>query len=151
MIPQETKERFQRIADMSGWDIAKEYGCGYSGDGSPIPHGGFFYDARDWELYGYASCVEFWLDSESGSIVVECGTINRPDDMESDFRCIGIGPDDPNRDNVHCQIEACKAYWGYEPIEDFGGRYVKSFRLDDWPHEWRIWRSVDGWLRQIGQ
>lgn len=150
MIPQETKERFRRIASMNAWDIADEYGCSYSGDRSPIPHGGFFYDTRDWEEYGYASIVEFWLDSESGSIVVECGTVNRPDDMESDFQCLGIGPDDPERNNIHAQIAACRYGSGIEPSEDFNGRYVKSFKLDDWK-EWRIWRSVDGWIRQLGQ
>ncbi len=152
MISPDEKAQFQRIADMDAWNIAKEYGCHYSGDCSPIPHGGFFYDARDWEKYGYASIVEFWCDDDSreDTLIVECRTVNRPDDMESAFRCIGIEPGNPLRNDVHCQIEAVQSYQGSEPLEDFSGPFVKRFKLADWPHEWRIWRSIDGWIRSLG-
>lgn len=150
MISTEEKAKFERIASLSSWDIAREYGCHFSGDVDPINHGGFFYDARDWDAYGYAQCVEFWEDYEHDCLVVQRGVINRPDDddMESVWRGIGIDADSEERDNIHAQIEAARSYCGIEPD---GTDYpeLKNFRLEDWK-EWRIWRSIDPWLRQLG-
>ena len=151
MISPEEKAKFERIASMSSWDIAKHYGCSFSGDCNPIEHGGFFYDSRDWEAYGYASCVEFWDDHENGCLIVQRGTIQKPsqpEDMNSAFRCIGMAVDDENRENIHAQIEAVRYYCGIEPD---GTSYpdLKNFDLDQW-QEWRIWRSIEGYIQPLG-
>lgn len=152
MIPQADKERFQRIANLDAYDIAAEYGCDYSGDSDPINHDGFFFDARDWERYGYASIVEFWTndDGREQITIVECRTVNKPSDMGPVWQSYGIGPDDPIRDSVQAQIEAVKSWHGSDPVEDFSGPYVKRFNLADWPNHWRIWRSVEGWIKSLG-
>ena len=80
--------------------------------------------------------------------MVECGTVNRPKDMESAWRCIGIEPGNPLRDNIHCQIDAAKSYHGSEATEDFSGRYERTYDPATWK-EWRIWRSLDGWLKRL--
>lgn len=151
MIPPEEKARYDHLASLGAWEIARFYGCDYSGDCNPLEHGGYFYDSRNWEAYGYASCVEFWEDCENDCLVVQRGTINKPsnpEDMESAWQCIGIAPDDENRSNIHAQIDAIRSYCGIEPD---GTSYpdLKNFRLEDW-QEWRIWRSIDGWLRFLG-
>ncbi len=152
-ISPEEKQLYQHIADLAGWNIAKHYNCGYSGDSDPIQHGGFFYDVRDWEKYGYANCVELWMDPESEDVLhVQTGTINkpyRPEDMESCWQSMEIDSDDEIRSNINAQIEVVRSSWGIEPD---GTKYpcVKTFRLAEWA-EWRIWRSVAGWLTSLGE
>jgi hypothetical protein len=90
-MPEVTNER---LTELCGWDVAEAFGCHYTGDADPIHHGGIFYDARDWEADGYASCVEFWEDPDTEALVVQPGTIRKPDDMEAAFRCIGAEGED---------------------------------------------------------
>lgn len=128
------------LASMSGWQIAEAIGCHYTGDASPIPHGGAFYNTDDWTEFGYANCVR--IEEVEGRIVVECGTINRASDCtpEAIRDCFGgeidITPD--------VEIDWCLGQWGMETQEDFGGPYVQSFP-EDGP-EWKVWRAIRGWL-----
>ncbi len=146
----DTKQKLtnDQLADMTPWDIARHLGIGYSGDMNPLEHGGFFYDHRDWDAWGYARCVEFWEDPDTGELVVQPGTIHRPDDMTSAFECCGISDID-DRNNVHCQIECCRDYYGIEP-EGTAHPHLKVFRLESWK-ERNIWKSVRGWIDALGE
>lgn len=135
-----------KLSEMSPWEIATHYGIGYNGDMNPIEHGGYFYSLADWEDNDYAACVEFWEDPETGALVVQPGTIHNRE-LESAFQCIGVGKDDPLRDNVHCQIDACRSYSGIEPN---GTSYpdLKVFNLDTWKEQ-NIWESIRGWIEEL--
>ena len=87
---------FDQLASLAGWDLAKELGCEFSGDCNFIDHDGYFYDARDWDHYGYASCVAFsripehgthWMDADN-TLHVEACTINRPDSVTERAECL---------------------------------------------------------------
>ncbi len=138
----------QWLADNSPWTIAERLEIGYSGDMNPVEHGGYFYSTRDWEAFGYADCVEFWEDPETGYLVVQRGVINRPNDMSSAFRCAGIEGQDTS--NIHAQIDASKCYYGIESELEHGTG-MKVFNLDTWKKEHRIWRSVRGWIEALGK
>lgn len=139
----------QELASMSGWDIAKALGCEYSGDCNPIRHGGFFYDARDWEAWGYANIVEFWDDPETKDdiLVVQRGTIHKPDDMSGAFRCCDVP--ESEQGNIHAQIEACRYYGGIE-TDDEDRLQPRRYNLDNWK-EWRIWKSIRPLIEQLGK
>lgn len=150
-----TKLTNEQLSDMSPWDIADHYGIGYSGDLNPIEHGGYFYSIEEWDKWGYASCVEFWEDPETHALVVQTGTINKPDsdeEMESAFLCSGFDGDGDSgelRDNVHVQIECVKGYMGMEP-DGTCYPHLKSFRLEDWK-ERNIWKSIRAWIEDLGR
>ena len=133
------KADFERMAGQSGWTIAEQAGCHYMGDGSPIPHDGTFYDARDWVQGEYANCVDIWFDEDNQVLMVQRGTINKPEFDELREMMLNSGIDDkPTLDNVHAQIEAVRYQWGIEYGED---DWVRRYKLSDW-HEWRIWKSI---------
>ena len=121
--------------ERPAWEIAETLGIGYSGDCSPVPHGGVFYSRHDWNC-GYADAVEIWDDPDSDRVCVSIGIINKLEgaDMDSAFDCIGIDVDDPLRANVDCQIDACRSYGGIEPDMHIQPR---SFHVD---REWSLWR-----------
>lgn len=158
MVSTITKELTTELASLPGWTIAERFNCGYSGDSSPTIHGGFFYDFRTWETEGYARCVEFWHDPESPKLgtnlqrlVVQQGTIHRPkteDQWESCWSCLGIAKDDPNRQNVHAQVEAVRGGCGIEPAGT-SYPYLMDFNLTTW-HEAKIWHRVIPWLQELG-
>lgn len=138
---------YHKLASLSAWDIASEFGIHYSGDSNAIEHGGFFYNADNWEAYGYASCIEFWLDpDQEDTLIVSCGTINKPDDKEGAFRCCGISTDSPDTSNIHCQIDCVRNYCGIEP--DAYQSFTRKYKLSDWK-EWRIWKSVSPLLTEL--
>lgn len=135
------------LSSMSGWDVAKHFGCDYTGDANPIDHDGTFYDARDWEQYGYASCVQFTrIADDDDALLIECGTIHKPEDMQPCYECCGVG-DDVEK-TTHVQIECALAYYGAEPTEDMSGRL--SQRFADGTDEDEIWNAVTGWLQFLG-
>jgi len=114
-----------RMVSGSPWEIAKDLGIHYTGDMSPIPHGGMFYNSHNWDRYGYADCVSIYeLD---GKIFIECGTINKSDDLTNALACIGQSADTAD---ILVQIEACESYDGYEVLQDFSGDYRKSYPYD---------------------
>ena len=137
---------FHALASMSAWDVAKTLGCYYSGDSNAIEHGGYFYDASDWEAYGYASCVEFWLDPEAkeDTLCILVGTINKPDDMSSAFSYCGTP--EGEHENIHAQIDAVRSYCGIEP-DDYQ-EFQRAYKLSTWK-EWRIWKRVTPLLLQL--
>lgn len=151
-----TKLTNEQLASMMAVDIADHLGIGYSGDMNPIKYGGYFYSLSDWADYGYASCVEFWEDPETHHLVVQTGTINKPDndeEMDSAFMCCGIDERGTNRelrDNIHVQIECTKDYCGMEP-DSTAYPHLKSFRLEDWQKERNIWKSIRGWIEALAQ
>lgn len=129
--------------------IAKEYGCYYSGDVNTIDHGGYFYETHNWDKYGYAEIVEFWVDPDTNETVVDCGTVNKrkEEELTSALRAydmiVAIG-ELPREKQIHTEIHALKSHWGYEVSEDFSGRYQKRFkerRSDEF-----IWQTVIGWI-----
>lgn len=133
------KEFFQHVASLAGWDVAKLAGCDYSGDHDPIQHGGFFYETENWEKYGYANIVDFCL-LDDGYLYVEQGTVNRPNDTAKLLTAIrNFCGEYVDVHNIHVQIDYCKGYNGYDHSE-YGP--TRKYRLEDWPHEWRIWKSV---------
>lgn len=115
----------KKLAEMDAWAIAEHFNLGYSGDMNVIEHGGYFYNLRSWEEYGYASCVEFWWDHDRDAVVVECGTINKPSDLADCFRTCGweiagdqvicshdksvVGPLTPD-----IEIECVHGHWGFD-------------------------------------
>jgi len=135
-----TKPEF---AALSGWAIAEHFGCQYYGDGSPVPHGGVFYDMRDWQRYGYANVVNIYKDPEGEPIMtVERGTLNKPEDMQSAFDCAGTPKD--QYDNPAAQIEAVFAACGVEPDSVNPWSY---FPIDD---EDRLWEETEQDLKLLG-
>jgi hypothetical protein len=149
----ETKPQLSNddLASLAGWDIAVAFGCGYSGDSNPIEHGGFFYDLRDWESYGYAATVEFWSDPEASNdtLIVQTGTIHKPnrETLKNALTSIGLNPNDTHP--LEAEIEATKSWVGIEP-EGTEFPYLKHFVLKDWRED-RIWRSIRGWIEQLGR
>ena len=142
----------REMCEADVYSLINHLNCGYSGDNDPIHHGGVFYDTRDWKNYGYASCVEFWHDPENTDIlIVQCGVINKSLDMEAAFACIGLDPSDSMDEEalMHAEIEASRSYNGIEPDGD-DWPHLKSFNLNHWRKEWRIWRSVRQWLESLG-
>lgn len=137
------------LDSLSAWDIAKLIGCHYSGDSNTIEYGGVFYDPRDWQKYGYANCVELWIDPDSkeDTLRITIGTIHRDSDMSGPFSCIGHNPDNldqhgepiPADTLTHIEIEACRYYSGIEP-DDYQ-EFQRSYKLAHWK-EWRIWKSL---------
>jgi len=119
-----------QLASMGASQIAAEMGCHYSGDENVLLHGGFFYDAREWEEYGYASVVEF--HESEGVVTVSTGTVCKRN-LEPAFKCIGYSGD---LNNIHAQIEACRAYGGIE----WDG-FSRSYRLCNW-REGRLWARI---------
>lgn len=146
MVTESEKTRFREMASLAGWDVAKAYGVAYSGDSDPIRHGGFFYNTADWSEYGYADAVEFWLEEETNTLVVQRGTINKVDDDEL-TKLIESTYDDVDPTDIHLQIDACKGHWG---VDNEGPMYPDTlrFNLDNWS-EWRIWRSVEFMLNGL--
>lgn len=101
----------KRLRTGNPWDIAKELGIRYSGDMNTIPHGGTYYETSNWEANGYCDFVRF--QESEGTLYVELGTANRPDDMLPALKCIGMD-DSEESDNMLVQIEACLAYGHYD-------------------------------------
>lgn len=133
------------LASMSAWDIAKHFGCHYTGDANPFQHGGTFYSLENWIPYGYADTVEIWQDPETGETVVSAGTVNRIDDAGPEIcRTYGIDPEDVT---LHHQFDYAKSQWGCETVEDFGGRYEERFPEDSDENE--FWGEISGWLRGL--
>jgi len=136
---------------LDAWTIAKRFNCDYTGDANPIDHDGTFYDFRDWQAHGYASCVRFTRIADDGdALTVECATINKPADMSSAFACCDVPIEE--RDNVHAQIQACLGYMGAETLEDFSGPYVMRFAPDSDGNidEDKVWNSVRAWIANLG-
>lgn len=150
-----TKITGKQAESMSGWDIARACGCHYDGDCSPIPHGGYFYNARDWVDCGYANAVEIYVD-EDEVVHVTQGSIHRPDDpsdMVRAFESCGIDADDADVwQNANAQIEICRSYDGIEPHHYFAGRSFagRSFPLATWKEK-RIWEKILPWIQRLGE
>lgn len=142
------------FSSFAAWDIAKRIGCGYTGDANPIDHGGTFYDVRDWERYGYASCVRFTRIDDT--LHVECATVNRPSDLTDCYACCGfarrgdklVASQGEIDITPEVEIECVLAYWGAEPVEDYSGRMVQRFAEET--DEDDIWQAVSGWLSSLG-
>ena len=142
------RDLFRKLASMSGWAIADHFGCEFDGDSNPIDHGGFFYSLANWEAYGYADAVEFWHDHDANRLVVQRGTINRPDDIGAAMRCIGISPGSPEYGEPRAQVSAAKAYFGMECEPHYPD--MLTFNPDAWKG-WRIWRAVAPFLRDLSK
>jgi len=145
-IAPEERAYCERLASLSGWQIAKDLGLGYSGDCNAIDHGGFFYNPTHWDDWGYAEIVQFTPDGdwEGNRLRVERGTINRPDDLDAVFAQSGIDPEE--RGNIHAQIEAVRYHNGAEWDDRDSG--FRLYNPDLWA-EWRLWRSILPMLRSI--
>jgi hypothetical protein len=89
-----TKRQAVTIDDLrtkSPWAIADRLGIDYSGDMSPIPHDGYFYDSSQWLDCKSAAVVEFCTIEDR--VIVSIGDIDRPNDVEtmkSVLRCCGL-------------------------------------------------------------
>ncbi len=139
----------EQLADMPPWQIADAIGIGYDGDINPVEHGGFFYDFRDWERWGYANAVEFWEDPETHALVVQTGTIHKPNDMTATLLHFGAELADEERNNIHFQISACKAHISMQ-CDGTEYTYLKTFNPDHWRKEKNIWKSIRGWIEALG-
>lgn len=126
------------------YQIADLLGIEYSGDMN-IEYGGLFYSLDDFSD-GYASAVRVTdLDSScgfTGGIMIECGSINIPDDMaerQSALDCCGqdVKPGDDGYQRI--LIESLEAYAGIEVTRDYGGDHRETLTTD--PDSWQY----DGW------
>ena len=138
----------EQLASMGAYQIAEALGCAFSGDQNVIKHGGYFYDPRDWVEHGYANVVEFWEDPEDDDVThVSTGTIHRleGEKLESAFQCIGMSSEE-DKANLHYQVDACRAYGGIEPDDQFS----KAFRLSKW-RETRLWGNVRHLIEHLGE
>jgi hypothetical protein len=124
------KACLRKLFSRPAWTIARAYGCEYSGDLSPVPHGGFFYDSRDWKEHGYANAVRFFLCEDSNRMIVERCTINKPLDMVPAFECCDVQMSD--RDLV-------------DEIKEFAPDANDNLDED------KILNSVKGWIRALGK
>lgn len=146
-----TREDIRELATLSGWDLAEKIGCQFAGDMNYTDHGGYFYETKNWEKYGYAECVEF--ECYEGRKVVTAATINKCEDMAQCLATIGLTLEDLKSSEPEVrtlvEIEACKATWGAEPTEDFTGEYKHSFPDDVKDH--RILGKAIGWIESLGK
>lgn len=161
MGPAITVELGHDLASKSGWDIATVLNCGYQGDGSPIYHGGFFYDSRRWEREGIARAVEFWHDPEhvkaryddphDKRLMVQQGWIKAPRTEKEREECwdTSIPPGHADRSNIHAQIYTTRLACGIEPA-GITFPHLMGFTLRTWPEN-RIWRKVAPWLVELGE
>lgn len=136
------------LASASPWDIAKHFNCHFTGDMNPIDYGGVFYDSRDWEKNGYACAVSFML--WNNKLFVQRGTIHKWDNdkqRENAFSYIELP--ESEHDNIHAQIEACLAHNGIE-LEGCNYPDAMSYDLENWT-EANIWKSVKGWIEELGK
>jgi hypothetical protein len=46
------KLTIKQLRTRPAYEIAKQLGLGYTGDSSPIPHGGTFYETNNWNEHG---------------------------------------------------------------------------------------------------
>lgn len=146
----------------SPWDIADRLGIDYSGDMSPIPHDGYFYDASHWLECGSAAVVEFCTLEDA--VIVSIGDIERPsnvEEMKKALRCCGwrysddiIGIENDHDGEViasdpetisRVEIEAIKSYRGM--FTDFS----ETFRFNDDPCEveFRACKYAIGHIRSM--
>ena len=122
----------------SPWEIAKRLGIHYSGDLNSIPHGGYYYETKNWESYGYCEFVRF--QESEGVLYVELGTVNRPNDMLPALKCIGMESNEDS-DDPHVQIEACMAYGHYDIDETMQWRSDNAKSWGDFP-EFQIYQRA---------
>lgn len=134
----------KQAASMDPHAVAAHFGLYYSGDINPFDHGGLFYSADDWVIFGYADCIEIWPDSDTVRTVLIRGTINRDvDDIEDSMTSFGIDEEDyDSRNSVLVQIEAAFAYIGAEPDDH---QPAQSFRTES-----RMWRHLLVILASMG-
>lgn len=122
---------------MRPYELAKKLGIHYSGDVNPFNHGGMFFESKNWPVYGYAECVEFY---QVGNVTnVCCATINKleGDDLLSALCCASV-PDECHN-NIEAIIYACYSYAGCELVEDFDGVHHESF---DECQEFKAWNCA---------
>ena len=111
------------ISSLSGWEIAEFFKCGYMGDMNPIDHDGCYYDTRDWKEHGYANCVDFCrIADDDDALTVECGTINKPDDMTGS-RAVG-----PKRDNRRLEMTEIRRQTFLSVLRESGGNFAAASR-----------------------
>lgn len=77
------KLTIKQLRTRPAYEIAEQLGLSYSGDCSPIPHGGVFYETYNWAEYGYSNCVR--IQESEGRLWVDCLTVNKPN-SEDDRR-----------------------------------------------------------------
>lgn len=109
------------LTDCCPYDLAKEYGLFYSGDISPIPHGGYWYSLAEWEKWGYAPIVEVREWRGDDEFLVSVGSVNRQEGERLDRAMRSVGCTKEEESDPHWQIDAIKGYWGadYDQEETF--------------------------------
>lgn len=139
------KITIKRFRDGNPRDIAQELGIHYAGDMNAIPHDGTFYETANWEKHGYANCVR--IVSAENTLWVECGTINKSDDVDAILRSCGweledgvvVCPhsgDEVGELTAELLIEATRGYWGC----DVGDSQTFSENAAGEFPEWKIWQ-----------
>lgn len=146
------KLTIKMLRDGNPREVASLLGIGYTGDTSAIPHGGAFYELSNWDNYGYAECVR--IQESEGTLWLECGTINKPNDIDEVLSSSGWKLDDSGAvvceyDNSEVssefstamQIECVLSHWGMDVDE------TKTFQSDNGEDygnfpEFQIWRTA---------
>lgn len=146
-----TKAKLPTIKSLredSPWDIAEKFGLHYSGDCCPVPHGGFWYESKNWREHGYANAIR--ISESEGTLWVEEITINR---IERDLESVKKSCDWESAAE-HCTTPEVIACWEIEAFESYWGADVdqsRTFESDngkDWGAfpEFQIMKAVrDMW------
>ncbi len=138
------------LRENSPWDIAKKFGLHYSGDYSPVPHGGMWYESKNWASLGYADAIR--LSESEGTLWVELIVINR---IDRDLGSVKKYADWESA-KEHCTTPESVACWEIESFESYSGGDVltcQTFNSDngrDWGDfpEFQIMKTVrDMWFR----
>lgn len=108
----------------------------YSGDSSPLAHGGYFYNLENWKPHGYANTIKvstYGCELEGYVTDIERGTISAGNDTDAEIaETYGIKIEDITDNH---RVEYAESVNGIEVSEDFGGAYCETFRNlpnDDW-------------------
>lgn len=93
------------LRNDSPWNIAEKFGVHYNGDMNPIPHGGVWFDSKNWNENEYATAIR--IQESAGTLWVELCTINRYDGIEKALSFCDI---ESEKVSIEEEIYACLSY-----------------------------------------
>lgn len=143
------KDRFRKIARMTGWEIAALYGVMFDGDADPWTHDGTFYNLDTWEEDDSANIVRLYRHPKDPDryLVVQPGTCRKKTGKEAEEVAKRIREvfDTNQVDDPNLQFLATYLHWGADQDPDD----AITYDLNNWPKKWRFWRSIDHLLKNL--
>ena len=149
-----------RLSDPWSWKLPK--GVRYSGDRSPVPHGGMWYSMKNWDGdWADAVRVETLDDGVPfgcAHVLLTSGSIHKRD-LAGAAKSCGWEASDCTQE---MEIEACAGYAGVEPSTEYGfllleggedrakaAKYAARHGLEMVVSEAPIYRVIRNWVRNL--